>query len=67
MGAFWYNGIKAQNIKDSWFANRTLGCIPGVPRWQYQEGAGNVIWAAVHNQFFALAAHPDQSSGGCCH
>ena len=55
MGAFWYNGIKAQDIKDSWFANRTLGCIPGVPRGQYQEGAGNVVWAAVHNQFFALA------------
>jgi YidC/Oxa1 family membrane protein insertase len=58
MGAFWYNGIKAQDIKDSWFANRTLGCFPGVPRWQYQEGASNVFWAAVHNQFFALAVIP---------
>jgi YidC/Oxa1 family membrane protein insertase len=58
MGAFWYNGQKSQKILDSWFANRTLGCIPGTPRWQYEEGASNVVWAAVHNQFFALAAIP---------
>jgi YidC/Oxa1 family membrane protein insertase len=58
MGAFWYNGVKAQNIKSPWFANRTLGCIPGTPRTLYEEGAGNVAWAAVHNQFFTLAAIP---------
>jgi YidC/Oxa1 family membrane protein insertase len=57
-GAFWYNGVKSQNILEKWFANRTLGCFPGTPRWQYQEGAGNVVWTAVHNQFFALAAIP---------
>ncbi|HWD19062.1 MAG TPA: membrane protein insertase YidC [Verrucomicrobiae bacterium] len=57
-GSYWYNGSKAQNIKDTWFANRTLGCFPGTPRYNYQEGAGNVVWAAVHNQFFALAAIP---------
>jgi YidC/Oxa1 family membrane protein insertase len=58
MGAFWYNGVKSQKILDSWFANRTLGCFPGTPRWQYEEGASNVVWAAIHNQFFALAAIP---------
>jgi YidC/Oxa1 family membrane protein insertase len=58
MGAFWYNGIKAQNIQDKWFANPTFGCFPGTPRWQYEDGAGNVGWTAVHNQFFALAAIP---------
>jgi YidC/Oxa1 family membrane protein insertase len=58
LGVFWYNGGKAQNIQDKWFANPTFGCFPGTPRWQYEEGAGNVVWAAVHNQFFALAAMP---------
>ncbi len=60
MGTFWYNGVKSQNIKAAWFANRTLGCIPGTPRLIYDEGASNVVWAAVHNQFFALAAIPIQ-------
>jgi len=58
LGAYWYNGLKAQDIKQSWFANRTLGCIPGTPRTVYEEGTNNVIWAAVHNQFFTFAAIP---------
>jgi YidC/Oxa1 family membrane protein insertase len=58
IGDFWYNGVKSTKILDSWFANRTLGCFPGTPRWQYQEGASNVAWAAVDNQFFTLAAIP---------
>jgi YidC/Oxa1 family membrane protein insertase len=59
-GVFWYNGVKPQNIKAAWFANKTLGCIPGTPRTLYEEGSSNVIWAAVHNQFFTLAAIPSQ-------
>ncbi len=58
MGALWYNGVKSEKIKAAWFANRTLGCIPGTPRLKYDGGAGNVVWAAVHNQFFVLAAIP---------
>jgi YidC/Oxa1 family membrane protein insertase len=58
IGDFWYNGLKSQKVLESWFANRTLGCLPGTPRWQYEEGASNVVWAAVDNQFFALAAIP---------
>jgi YidC/Oxa1 family membrane protein insertase len=64
IGTFWYNGIKAQNIQDNWFANRTLGCFPGTPRWQYEDGASNVAWAAVHNQFFALAVIPTNPAPG---
>ncbi len=62
MGGIWYNGVKSQSIDAGWFANRTMGCIPGTPRWQYEEGASNVVWAAVHNQFFALAAIPTNSA-----
>jgi YidC/Oxa1 family membrane protein insertase len=58
VGTYWYNGVKSQNILDKWFANPTLGCFPGTPRWHYEEGASNVVWAAIHNQFFALAAVP---------
>jgi YidC/Oxa1 family membrane protein insertase len=56
IGAMWYNGVKSVNVKAAWFANRTLGCIPGTPRYQYADGASNVVWAAMHNQFFVIAA-----------
>lgn len=55
MGLQWYNGSKAEWISQSWFANRTLGCFPGTPRLQYAGGNSNVVWAAVHNQFFSMA------------
>jgi YidC/Oxa1 family membrane protein insertase len=58
MGTLWYNGVKAESILQKWFANPTFGCFPGTPRWHYEEGASNVVWTAVHNQFFALAAIP---------
>jgi YidC/Oxa1 family membrane protein insertase len=62
-GFFWHNGIKAEQVNESWFANRTLGCIPGTARTEYAAGANNVHWAAVHNQFFTLAAIPTQPAG----
>jgi YidC/Oxa1 family membrane protein insertase len=60
VGVFWYNGKKTEEVTDTYFANRTLGCIPGTPRFDYENGAWNVNWAAVHNQFFTLAAIADQ-------
>jgi len=60
VGVIWYNNLKAEDLKDAWFANRTLGCGPSSPRPHYEGGASNVIWAAVHNQFFAFAAIPSQ-------
>lgn len=59
-GLLWYDGARVQNVARAWFDNRTLGCLPGQPRYEYQGGASNVVWAAVHNQFFALAAMPSQ-------
>ena len=55
VGIDWYNGTKSESVTEGWFANRTLGCIPGTPRTEYRGGASNVVWAAVRNQFFALA------------
>src|SRR2546425_999892 len=57
VGVLWYNGSKTEDVSAGWFANRTLGCIPGVPRTEYR-GTSNVVWVAAHNQFFALAAMP---------
>ena len=42
----------------NWFANRFMGCIPGVPRTEYVAGSSNVVWAAVHNRFFTMIAIP---------
>jgi YidC/Oxa1 family membrane protein insertase len=60
MGFIWYNGKKDQQIGGTWFANRFLGCFPGTPRSEYLEGANDVSWAAVNNQFFAMAAIPKE-------
>ncbi|MGP8198497.1 MAG: membrane protein insertase YidC [Limisphaerales bacterium] len=63
LGTYWYNGLKAQNIRQAWFANRTLGCIPaGPPHTVYEQGTNNVVWAAVHNQFFTLATIPGNAA-----
>jgi YidC/Oxa1 family membrane protein insertase len=43
-----------------WFANKTLGCIPGTARTEYADGLTNVVWAAVHNRFFTLVALPEK-------
>src|SRR5204862_4466391 len=51
----WHNGSGAQNLDQSWFANRTLGCFPGTPRSENRVPATNLVWASVRNQFFTLA------------
>ncbi|MBM3882937.1 MAG: membrane protein insertase YidC [Verrucomicrobia bacterium] len=59
LGVQWYDGVAAEFIGASWFENLTLGCIPGTPRNEYQSpGMSNVVWAALHNQFFTMIATP---------
>lgn len=58
LGLEWYNGDDTTKITESWFANKTLGCLPGTPRPVYTAGQSNIIWAAVHNQFFTMIAVP---------
>jgi YidC/Oxa1 family membrane protein insertase len=59
LGVQWYDGARAEFQNQAWFANRTLGCLPGTPRTEFQSaGVSNVVWAAVHNQFFSLIAAP---------
>jgi YidC/Oxa1 family membrane protein insertase len=57
VGTMWYDGAKADDKYDTYFANRS-GCTQGIPRSEFRGGASNVVWAAAHNQFFVLAAIP---------
>jgi len=62
-GFFVYDGASNEHIDESWFANRTLGCIPGTPRSEYLSERTNTVWAATHNQFFATVVMPSDRSG----
>lgn len=62
IGMIWYDGSDAERVGEAWFANRTLGCIPGEPRSAYLGGSDNVRWAAAHNQFFAMIAAPEEAA-----
>ena len=55
----WYNGVKAEQTTESWFANRTLGCFPGTPHTLF-TAEGQVVWAGVQNQFFTIIAMPKE-------
>ena len=55
-GAMWFNGETAVDQPLAWFAGGGAGCTRGTPKSEFRAGSGNVLWAAAHNQFFALAA-----------
>jgi len=57
VGVLWYNGASSQDIGASYFRPGG-GCVSREPRLEYSGGQSNVVWAAVHNQFFALIAMP---------
>jgi YidC/Oxa1 family membrane protein insertase len=60
VGMMWYDGIKNQQISLSYFSTNTsfLFFFPRTPKTEYRDGVSNVVWAAAHNQFFALLAMP---------
>jgi len=62
LGLIWYNGAKTDDAGASYFSSRGFMCMPRVPPAEYRAGADNVVWAAVHNQFFALAVMPQQAA-----
>jgi len=57
-GVMWFDGAKTQDHVASYFSTNTtiLGFFHRTPSTEYQAGAGNVVWAAAHNQFFAIIA-----------
>ncbi|MBM3823619.1 MAG: membrane protein insertase YidC [Verrucomicrobia bacterium] len=62
MGLQWHDRTHIERIGTPWFQNLTLGCSTSPPRLTYESAAKtNLAWAAVHNQFFTVAAmlkHP---------
>lgn len=60
MGLFYFNGAEAEHV-DSGMGS-TFGCMGGKPRTEYLSppGTSNVVWGAVHNRFFTIAAIPSQ-------
>ena len=64
VGLMWYDGAAKQEIAQPWFDNTSfLGCLGMAskqPRPEYRAGTSNVVWASVHNQFFALVAMPKE-------
>ena len=63
LGAMWCNGTNTpQDCTAAYFNKSTTAFFffPRVPKTLYEAGAGNVVWTAVHNQFFALIAMPKQ-------
>ncbi len=59
-GAMWFDGASSRDTPFSWFSGAGFGCFHGTPRSEYIAGSNNVVWAAAHNQFFALLAMPKQ-------
>jgi YidC/Oxa1 family membrane protein insertase len=61
LGTMWGDGTNsAQDCLLSYFSTNTtaLFVFPRTPKTEYRAGNGNVVWAAAHNQFFALIAMP---------
>ena len=63
LGAMWYNGTNTPtDCTLSYFNTNTTTffVFSRTPKAIFEAGAGNVVWAAVHNQFFTLIAMPKQ-------
>jgi YidC/Oxa1 family membrane protein insertase len=61
IGLMWSDGDKKNEVIGSaQFSSRGFMCMPRTPPAEYREGQTNVAWAAVHNQFFALAVVPSE-------
>jgi YidC/Oxa1 family membrane protein insertase len=63
LGAMWYNGTNTpSDCTSSYFSKSTTAFFffPRTPKTIFEAGTGNVVWAAAHNQFFALIAMPKQ-------
>ena len=56
IGAMWSTGEGTHDtMGGSYFSTRGLACTPRTPPAEYRASQTNIAWAAVHNQFFALA------------
>lgn len=63
VGISWYDGKAMQSVSGSHFSSSGVMCTPRIPPREYRAGQSNVVWAAVHNQFFTLVAMPTEPAG----
>ena len=63
-GAQWHNGEDMEDIDESWFANRTLGCFPGTPRTEFWSAGQPIKWVGIHNRFFSMTTMPTEALSG---
>jgi len=54
VGLMWYDGNKTHDTTTAYFSDKKFGCVPTTPKAEYRDGTSNVVWAAAHNQFFAV-------------
>jgi YidC/Oxa1 family membrane protein insertase len=65
IGLMWSDGDKTTDMAGpSYFASRGFACMPRTPPAEYNISQTNIAWAAVHNQYFALAVVPHDSPAG---
>jgi YidC/Oxa1 family membrane protein insertase len=61
VGVMWYDGSRTVDTGSSYFAPGCSFLGPARPGpTEFHAGASNVVWVAVHNQFFALVLMPQQ-------
>jgi YidC/Oxa1 family membrane protein insertase len=63
LGVTWFDGTNYADNGTRYFNTNTtalFGIIHRTPTPELRAGAGNVVWASAHNQFFALLAMPKQ-------
>src|SRR6185312_11796585 len=66
IGLMWSDGDKFTEMPGaSYFSSRNFACMPRVPPAEYRiTQTTNIAWAAVHNQYFALAVVARQAPEG---
>jgi len=65
LGATWFDGTNYIDNGTRYFNTNTttfFGLMSRTPTPEFRGGIGNVVWAAAHNQFFALLAMPSQQA-----
>jgi YidC/Oxa1 family membrane protein insertase len=61
LGVTWFDGTNYVDNGTRYFNTNTttfFGLMSRTPTPEFRAGAGNVVWASAHNQFFALLAMP---------
>lgn len=61
-GVIWYDGNKTEEKTRMWFDGGGFLFWSSPPKPEFRAGQSNVLWAAVHNQYFVLAAMPTNAA-----